>query len=69
MVDGCRFVMNVTSPEGQFHTPFAKRPFHPHTNMAKAALNMLTRTLADELALSATFVNSVDTGIALLSVL
>jgi len=38
-----RFIVNVSSPEGQFGTSF-KAPHHPHTNMAKAALNMLTRT-------------------------
>jgi NAD(P)-dependent dehydrogenase (short-subunit alcohol dehydrogenase family) len=36
---------------------------HPHTNMAKAALNMLTRTSADDLAKKyRIFMNSVDTG-------
>ena len=38
-------------------------PNHPHTNMAKAALNMLTRTSAEELATKhRIFMNSVDTG-------
>jgi NAD(P)-dependent dehydrogenase (short-subunit alcohol dehydrogenase family) len=36
---------------------------HPHTNMAKAALNMLTRTSAEDLAKThRIFMNSVDTG-------
>jgi len=39
-----------------------KTPNHPHTNMAKAALNMMTRTCAEELAASRIYINSVDTG-------
>ena len=36
---------------------------HPHTNMAKAALNMMTRTSAAEYARSARiWMNAVDTG-------
>ena len=35
---GPRFVVNVTSPEGQFETPYNKAPTHPHSNMAKAAV-------------------------------
>ena len=35
---------------------------HPHTNMAKAALNMMTRTCAEELAAARVYMNSVDTG-------
>ncbi|MFB9303443.1 hypothetical protein [Kibdelosporangium philippinense] len=35
---------------------------HPHTNMAKAALNMLTRTSAGDLAAQGIYVTSVDTG-------
>ena len=34
--------------EGQFSRGY-KGPGHPHTNMAKAALNMLTRTSAQEM--------------------
>jgi len=56
-----RFVINVSSPEGQFDLPF-KSPNHPHTNMAKAALNMLTRTIAENLCQSQIYVSSVDTG-------
>jgi len=37
-------------------------PNHPHTNMAKAALNMMTRTCAEELSKHRIFMNSVDTG-------
>ena len=39
-----------------------KTPNHPHTNMAKAALNMMTRTCAEELASCGVLMNSVDTG-------
>merc|ERR1712060_873662 len=47
--------------EGKFSR--AKTPFHPHTNMAKAALNMMTRTCAADLARgSGVFMTSVDTG-------
>jgi NAD(P)-dependent dehydrogenase (short-subunit alcohol dehydrogenase family) len=47
--------------EGQFNRS-SKTPFHPHTNMAKAALNMMTRTSAQEYAQDGIFMNSVDTG-------
>ena len=47
--------------EGKFYRH--KTANHPHTNMAKAALNMMTRTCAHELrATSAILMNSVDTG-------
>jgi NAD(P)-dependent dehydrogenase (short-subunit alcohol dehydrogenase family) len=39
------WVINVSSMEGVFYRP-NKQHFHPHTNMAKAALNMITRTSA-----------------------
>ena len=56
-----RFVVNVSAMEGKFYR--YKTPNHPHTNMAKAALNMMTRTCALELhATSAILMNSVDTG-------
>jgi NAD(P)-dependent dehydrogenase (short-subunit alcohol dehydrogenase family) len=56
-----RHVVNVSAVEGQF--AYAnKTPRHPHTNMAKAALNMLTRTCADDWAKARIYVNSVDTG-------
>ena len=48
--------------EGQFSRGY-KGPGHPHTNMAKAALNMLTRTSAAEmLATDGILMTSVDTG-------
>jgi len=56
----CAFIVNVSSMEGKFYR--AKRPTHPHTNMAKAALNMLTRTSAGEYAAAGVFMNAVDTG-------
>jgi len=46
--------------EGKFYR--FKGPQHPHTNMAKAALNMLTRTAAMSYALDRIYMNSVDTG-------
>ena len=56
-----RFIINVSSPEGVFNTSF-KSSAHPHTNMAKAALNQLTLTCSSELAASEIYMNSVDTG-------
>ncbi len=55
------FIINVSAVEGQFHVDW-KRPHHPHTNMAKAALNMITRTCAESLAARKIYMNSVDTG-------
>ena len=55
------FIINVTSAEGQF-TAAKYNGHHPHTNMAKAALNMLTRSISDELLSKGILVNSVDTG-------
>lgn len=56
-----RFIVSVSAMEGQFARQ-RKTAFHPHTNMAKAALNMLTRTAADDLARQGVYINSVDTG-------
>jgi NAD(P)-dependent dehydrogenase (short-subunit alcohol dehydrogenase family) len=58
--EDCRFVVNVSSMEGKFYR--AKTFTHPHTNMAKAALNMLTRTSASEYAMDFIFMTAVDTG-------
>lgn len=56
-----RYIVNVSAMEGKFYR--YKMPNHPHTNMAKAALNMLTRTSAEDLAKkSRIYMNSVDTG-------
>ena len=57
-----RFVVNVTSPEGQFATTARKTSDHVHTNMAKAALNMMTRTLAPSLKAEGIYMTSVGTG-------
>ncbi|GLV92121.1 oxidoreductase [Streptomyces lavendulae subsp. lavendulae] len=56
-----RYVVNVSAVEGQF-TVRNKTSDHPHTNMAKAALNMLTRTSAADLATRGIHTCSVDTG-------
>lgn len=55
------FIINVSAPEGRFDRIY-KSPYHPHTNMAKAALNMMTRTSADEYAEEGIFMTSVDPG-------
>jgi NAD(P)-dependent dehydrogenase (short-subunit alcohol dehydrogenase family) len=57
-----KYVVNVSAMEGQFGRGY-KGPGHPHTNMAKAALNMLTRTSALEmLETDGILMTSVDTG-------
>lgn len=56
-----RFIVNVSAMEGQF-TRRSKTERHPHTNMAKAALNMLTRTSGPDLAAEEIYMTSVDTG-------
>nr|WP_232328545.1 SDR family oxidoreductase [Kibdelosporangium sp. MJ126-NF4]CEL23398.1 L-fuco-beta-pyranose dehydrogenase [Kibdelosporangium sp. MJ126-NF4]CTQ96866.1 L-fuco-beta-pyranose dehydrogenase (EC 1.1.1.122) [Kibdelosporangium sp. MJ126-NF4] len=56
-----RYIVNVSAVEGWFAARY-KSGAHPHTNMAKAALNMLTRTSADDLAAQGIYVTSVDTG-------
>ncbi|MGW0157766.1 SDR family NAD(P)-dependent oxidoreductase [Mycobacterium sp. NPDC003323] len=57
-----KYVVNVSAMEGQFGRGY-KGPGHPHTNMAKAALNMLTRTSAGEmLATDGILMTAVDTG-------
>lgn len=58
---GKKHIVNVTAMEGKFHR-FKKAARHPHTNMAKAALNMLTHTSAAELATHGIYMNAVDTG-------
>lgn len=56
-----RYIVNVSAMEGKF-TYKNKTARHPHTNMAKAALNMMTRTAADEYASKGIYMTSVDTG-------
>jgi NAD(P)-dependent dehydrogenase (short-subunit alcohol dehydrogenase family) len=57
-----KYVVNVSAMEGQFSRGY-KGPGHPHTNMAKAAVNMLTRTSAKELfETDRILMTSVDTG-------
>jgi NAD(P)-dependent dehydrogenase (short-subunit alcohol dehydrogenase family) len=58
---GKKHIVNVTAMEGKFYR-FKKEPRHPHTNMAKAALNMMTHTAAGELAEHGIYMNAVDTG-------
>ncbi|MFD1550808.1 oxidoreductase [Putridiphycobacter roseus] len=58
---GQKHIINVSAMEGKFHS-FKKIARHPHTNMAKAALNMLTHTSASEFAKDGVYMNAVDTG-------
>jgi len=58
---GKKHIVNVTAMEGKFYR-FKKEDRHPHTNMAKAALNMLTHTSASDLAKDGIYMNAVDTG-------
>ena len=56
-----KHIVNVSAVEGQFYRSF-KTTRHPHTNMAKASLNMMTRTAAADYVASGIHMNSVDTG-------
>jgi len=56
-----KHIVNVSAVEGQFYRKF-KTTRHPHTNMAKAALNMMTRTSAADYYNDGIHMNSVDTG-------
>ena len=56
-----KHVVNVSAMEGQFYRNF-KTVRHPHTNMAKASLNMMTRTAAADYQGDGIHMNSVDTG-------
>ncbi|MDP3313390.1 SDR family NAD(P)-dependent oxidoreductase [Lutibacter sp.] len=58
---GKKHIINVSAMEGKFY-PLFKEDRHPHTNMAKAALNMLTHTSSGTLAKDGIFMNAVDTG-------
>jgi len=56
-----KHIVNVSAVEGQFYRSH-KTIRHPHTNMAKAALNMMTRTSAADYIADGIHMNSVDTG-------
>ena len=56
-----KHIVNVSAVEGQFYR-LLKTTRHPHTNMAKAALNMMTRTAATDYQADGIHMNSVDTG-------
>ncbi len=56
-----KHIVNVSAVEGQFYRNW-KTTRHPHTNMAKAALNMMTRTAATDYYGDGIHMNSVDTG-------
>jgi NAD(P)-dependent dehydrogenase (short-subunit alcohol dehydrogenase family) len=58
---GKKHIVNVSAMEGKFHR-FYKEDRHPHTNMAKAALNMMTHTSALDFAKDGIYMNAVDTG-------
>lgn len=58
--DEDKFVINVSAMEGKFYR--FKTVNHPHTNMAKASLNMMTRTAADDFVRDRIYMNAVDTG-------
>lgn len=56
-----KYIINVTSSEGQFSYE-NKTIFHPHTNMTKAALNMMTKTAAPDFEKDNIYMNAVDVG-------
>ena len=56
-----KHIVNVSAVEGQFYRK-SKTTRHPHTNMAKAALNMMTRTAAADYQADGIHMNAVDTG-------
>jgi NAD(P)-dependent dehydrogenase (short-subunit alcohol dehydrogenase family) len=56
-----KHIVNVSAIEGQFYRA-TKTDKHAHTNMAKAALNMMTRTSAPDFVKDGIHMNAVDTG-------
>ena len=58
---GSKHIINVSAMEGKFHK-YHKESRHPHTNMAKAALNMMTLTSSSDFAKYGIYTNAVDTG-------
>ncbi|MFK3979546.1 SDR family NAD(P)-dependent oxidoreductase [Micromonospora sp. NPDC050397] len=59
---GRRYVVNVTGREGWFGEDGEGPARHPHTSVSKAALNMLTRVGATDLARHRVYMCGVDTG-------
>jgi NAD(P)-dependent dehydrogenase (short-subunit alcohol dehydrogenase family) len=58
---GDKHIVNVSAMEGKF-SRYTKTDRHPHTNMAKAALNMMTQTSAPDFVKDGIHMNAVDTG-------
>lgn len=58
---GKKHIVNVSAMEGKF-LRWKKGDRHPHTNMAKASLNMMTHTAAEGLVKYGIYMNAVDTG-------
>lgn len=58
---GEQHIINASAMEGKFNR-WTKTDKHPHTNMAKAALNMMTLTSAPDYAKDKIYMNAVDTG-------
>ena len=56
-----KFIIQASAMEGNFSRA-SKTARHPHTNMTKAALNMMVRTSAPDLARDGIYCNAVDTG-------
>lgn len=57
---GKKFIVNVSAMEGKFNR--RKSACHPHTNMAKSALNQWVKTSGEELAREMIYMTAVDTG-------
>ena len=55
-----KYIVNVTAMEGVFNA--FKKTTHPHTNMAKASLNMMTRTCGEYYKKFNIYMTAVDTG-------
>ena len=56
-----KYIVNVTAMEGVFYR--IKQPNHPHTNMAKSALNQMVVTCARDFAEENIYMTAVDTGL------
>lgn len=56
------YIINVSSREGIFEDGKGKREYHVHTNMSKAAINMITETEAGAAWKRRVAMNSVDPG-------